>query len=135
MSLAQSFADVLTARGLNHSGVEQMGEKEVVEFGMTTETTKVRVVSFFDGNTLATRIFAFSKVPENKFGDALLACNALNDEYRFVKFYIDSDNEVVIAADDFLDEDSAGEEAMKVAITTVRIADEAYPKLQRAIWA
>lgn len=135
MSNAQSFADVLTRNGLKHSEVEQLGEKEVVEFGMNTETTKVRVVSFFDGDTLATRIFAFSKIPDNKFGDALLACNSLNDEYRFVKFYIDSDNEVVIAADDFLDEDTAGEEAMKVAMATIHIADEAYPKLQKAIWA
>ena len=60
-------------------------------------------------------------------------CNSLNAQYRWVKFYIDKDSDVVADADCMLDAASCGEECMSMVRRMVNIIDESYIKFMQAI--
>lgn len=68
--------------------------------------------------------------------DAMLkACNEANKQFRWIKFYV-SDNQEVMAEDDaVLDMASVGEECIELVARMVRVVDEAYPKFMKAIYA
>lgn len=80
-------------------------------------------------------VWHIGKFPDNKLGAGLVACNALNAKFRWIKFYIDNDSEGCAECDAVLDENSAGEECMSLVRRTVSIVDDAYPELMRALYA
>ena len=63
------------------------------------------------------------------------ACNSLNQEYRWVRFYLDKDWDLICEADALLDPSSGGEECLSIVRRMVNIIDEAYPKFMKALWA
>ena len=77
----------------------------------------------------------FCKAPENKLSALLMACNAANKQYRWIKFYI-GDNQDIMAEDDaILDMANVGEECIELVARMVRVVDEAYPSFMKAIYA
>lgn len=76
----------------------------------------------------------FEHVPDEKYVDVLLVCNALNSRFRWVKFCIDSDNDIVLKDDALLNIESATE-TMELFIRMIAIFDEAKPALMKAIYA
>lgn len=77
----------------------------------------------------------FERVPADKLADTLFVCNELNRDYKWATFYLDRDNDVVIHDDAILSVESAAAEAMELLIRLFNIADEAKPKIMRAIYA
>lgn len=63
------------------------------------------------------------------------ACNALNAKYRWVKFYLDKDNDVICECDAYIDVGTCGSECLSLVQRVVNIADDAYPDLMRARYA
>ncbi len=57
---------------------------------------------------------------------AINVCNDLNNEYRWVKFSIDDDNDVAANIDAIIDENSCGAEVAELILRMVNICDEAY---------
>lgn len=72
---------------------------------------------------------------KNKEADALIVCNILNAEYRWVKFYLDKDNDIVASIDAIIDLDTCGSECMALVRRVVNIVDDAYPRIAKARWA
>ena len=71
----------------------------------------------------------------NKEGEAMVACNELNAKYRWIKFYMDKDNDIIAECDAYIDAATCGEECLKLVKRVVNITDDAYPVLARAMWA
>ncbi len=88
-----------------------------------------------DGGSMNIKSFTVAKVPENKLAEVFACLNALNSAYRWVKFYVDSDNEVTVAGDAIVDAATAGEEALEIIARYIKIIDEIYPRLMKVIWA
>ena len=89
-----------------------------------------------DGEGLvALRCWSFGKVPEGKRGALLEACNKLNSDYRWVKFYIDDDGDIATSLDAVIDIDTVGPEVIQLVSRMVSIYDGAYPTLMKATWA
>lgn len=63
------------------------------------------------------------------------ACNQLNAEYRWVKFYLDDDADIVASIDAYIDEETGGDECIKLVNRVVNITDDAYPTFGKALWA
>lgn len=61
-------------------------------------------------------------------------CNGLNEKYRWVKFYIDGDADIVAEVDAFVDEQGCGPECTALVRRMVSIVDEAYSVLMKALW-
>ena len=66
---------------------------------------------------------------------ALVVCNLLNAKYRWVKFYLDDDKDIVASIDARVDIDTCGEDCMDMVDRFVSILDAAYPEIARARWA
>ena len=64
-----------------------------------------------------------------------MCCNTLNAKKRWVKFCIDDDMEIVVADDAVIDEVTAGEEVLELVMRMAVNIDDAYPVINKAIWA
>lgn len=62
-------------------------------------------------------------------------CNRMNNQWRWVKFYIDDDADIVASIDAYIDMDTCGEECLNLVRRVVNITDEAYPEFAKARWA
>ena len=66
--------------------------------------------------------------PETKLMEMLALANALNGQFRWVKFVVDEQNKSIIAEDDaVIDLDSCGEEVFECSLHFAQIVDAAYP--------
>ncbi len=97
----------------------------------------IPVYVFFDkdGDPLVTfRCWDIVRIPEAKKQAAINYCNELHNKYRWVKFYIDSDNDVVAQIDSYVDEYTCGYVCSSLVSRTVNIVDDAYPGFMRLLY-
>lgn len=138
MSLtADNVKKYLDSKDVRYEVLEE-GERDVIAIGCQGEKAeKIRVIFFIDddGQHVAIRSFGISKVPEEKLMPMYVALNELNCEYRWMKFYVDGDNEIVAADDAILSPETAGEECFELLLRSVDIIDKIYPSLMKIIWA
>ena len=66
---------------------------------------------------------------------AYKTCNQLNKQYRWLKFYLDNDADIIASVDTYVDEMTCGYFCLSLVRRAVAIIDEAYPTLARAMWA
>ena len=71
---------------------------------------------------------------KNKEPAGILACNELNTKYRWVKYYIDKDSDVVAELDALIDEYSCGEFCLTLVRKMVNIIDDSYETFMKARW-
>ena len=74
---------------------------------------------------VAFRCKAIANFKENE-AEGFAVCNRLNRKYRWVKFYINRDSDVVIEADAQIDDVSCGKECLTIVRRIVGIADQTY---------
>ncbi|MBR2461180.1 MAG: YbjN domain-containing protein [Clostridia bacterium] len=72
---------------------------------------------------------------KNKKDAAVALCNELNSHYRWVKFYIDDDADVIASIDTMIDSDNCGFVCHSMVSRLVSIIDGAYPQIAKARWA
>ncbi len=130
---AESFADVLTSHDFHFSTRELDDGRSVVTFPYDGRRTNF----FFEGDNgdHVTMVTQIESVPEEKFTDVVLICNELNGSYKYLKFCVDKDNDVMVHMDAILDPSSAGEECMEMLARGVQILKEAKPLIMKGIYA
>ncbi len=74
-------------------------------------------------------------VPAEKVNDMLVVCNSLNMRYRWLKFYLDKDNDIMVEDDAIVSPETAGEECFELLIRTAGIIKEVKPFIMKAIYA
>ncbi len=76
-------------------------------------------------------------VPDEKRSRMLETMNALNKEYRFIKFTLDSDNDLDVKADfpSTTSDESLGPMAFEIFVRIMRIMENAYPMIARALYS
>ena len=97
-----------------------------------------RTCFFFDGDDNGCHVAVrtiFDRCPAEKLGDVLIVCNALNAQFRWLKFYIDKDNDIMVEDDAILTPETAGEECFELLARTAGILDKAKAELMRAIYS
>ena len=77
----------------------------------------------------------FESVPEDKYANALIACNEVNCKYKWVTAYMDSDNDIMLHLDALLTPETAASEAMEMLVRFLDIAEKVKPVLMKAIYA
>lgn len=130
---AKLFTNLLDSKKLNYdSGIDRDGDF-VVQFPYQNKVTKL----FFSGNdgSYLSMYMIFERVPEEKVADVIFTCNDLNSSYKWVTFYVDKDNDVVLHNDAILTPDTAADEAFELLLRMVKIAEDAKPQIMRAIYA
>lgn len=82
-----------------------------------------------DGLSFALRIFSIEKFDASQLNDAYEFCNSMCYSYRWLRFYVDSDNEFTAALDAVVSGDSLGDECFELLNRAVSIVDDVCGKL------
>lgn len=96
---------------------------------------RIRFISKDDDNDVAVRVFSMLTVDENHRDKVLPALNKLNARFRYVKFVLDDDGDVNLEYDYLVRDPDPAASAREIVIRIVKIVDDAYPEIMRAIWA
>lgn len=138
MTNIEQYVEILDEVGLKHSEIKTRDNgKQTVTFMYQTELMgkPVSVMVTCDSCSVEQTVFGIANIPEDKITNAILMCNDLNAEYRFLKFYVDEENNVVVEDDAFLDEHSAGAEIFAVTKIMLEKLNDIYGRFMKAIWA
>lgn len=140
LNVVAKFTSVMDEKGVKYTfyPASEEGKSEVVKVNYSGENGNDMSFLFFfdaDGTSVSLRLFNFCKVSTEKLMDMYVAINETNAQYRWVKLYIDGDNEVVIEGDAIIDEVTAGEECFEMLIRFLSIADKIYPNLMKVLWS
>ena len=72
--------------------------------------------------------------PETKLPEMLALSNALNCQFRWIKFVVDEQNKSIIAQDDAVIQlDSCGEEVFECSLHFAKIVDADYPLITAVV--
>lgn len=123
---------------MDNEGVKYTDHKEhivkVVYGGDNLKSIPIYIVFDKEGDALVQlKCWDIANL-KNKVGRAMIACNELNNKYRWVKFYIDKDGDINGELDAIVDAASAGEECLSLVRRMVNIIDEAYPVFGRILF-
>ena len=130
----QLFLDYMDSNGIRYSDRDEYCVRVTYE-GENLKSIPIYVFFDKDGDPIIQmkcwEILNF----KNNEAKAYVVCNELNAKYRWIRFYLDNDADIVTDCDAYIDEDTCGEECMKLVRRMVNITDEAYPVLAKALWA
>lgn len=73
-------------------------------------------------------------VQTERYAQLLSVCNECNTQFRWAKFYIDNDSDLMVECDVPLRETSVGDECVEVVMRLADIIDSAYGDIMRAAW-
>ncbi len=133
-----AFLDLLNQSGIKYEFKERDGKSDWVNVrygGDNIQTLNIQLFFSEDCEDVAIRAFSICKVPSNKKADMLNILNALMDEYRWLRFYLDEDNEVTAAVDAVITVASAGPVGKELMLRTLNIVDDVYPRIMKALWS
>ncbi len=117
------------------------GEREdAIEtgFGGLDNKGDIRMTIFFDedNSSCAIRVFNFVNFSEEHKPKMYEVSSKMNEQYRWVKFYVDEkDNTITAATDAVIQLDSCGEEVTELILRIANICDKAFPEFMKGIWA
>lgn len=131
----QLFIQYMEREGIKYSDVDERAVR-VCYSGDNLKSIPVYVFFDKDGAPLVSyKCWEIAKFPADKKAAGILACNALNAKYRWVKFYVDDENDLIAEMDTLVDEETCGIECATSVQRIVGIVDEAYPVIMKSIWA
>jgi len=121
-----------------HLPYNEIKEGVIEVFEKKENIGSVRVVIGFDEPDSTRpwfRCFELGRFPEEKTAAALIACNNANKEYRWVRFSLDEEHDIVCAADAIVDEETVFDEVVELIVRMMRIVDTVYPTFMQARWS
>ena len=108
----------------------------VVYTGDNLRTIPVFVFFDAEGDPLVSfKCWEIANFKNEKMAAGIIACNELNNKYRWVKFYLDDDSDVVAQIDAYVDDETCGGECLSLVRRMVHIVDGGYPTLMQALIA
>lgn len=133
LTCAELFTKLLTSKEMNFN-VHTFDDGDIlVEFPYRGKTAKL-VFAGKNGEYLSLYM-QYESIPEDKFAEVLLVCNQLNAQYKWVKFYIDKDNDLMLQTDALLSTSTADEEAFEMLVRMIEISEKAKGEIMKAIYA
>ena len=104
--------------------------------GRNFASVNLYFLSNTDGNDVALRVSGVVKFPPERLARLYEACNELNRKYRYAKFVIDPEKNVVNMEMDIPSScENVGAVAEELLVRAVSILDAVYPQLMQATWA
>ena len=130
---AENFVTKLKAKNLNYSVADTERGDTIVDFPYQGKVTKC----FFSGENgeYFSMYLVYERIPEDKVADLIFLCNELNCEYKWVTYYVDKDNDLVMHDDAIVDVDSADEECFELLVRMLKISEDIKPRIMKAIYA
>ncbi len=96
---------------------------------------RIKFISRDNDNDVALRVYGIITVEKDQMDKLYPAINELNRKYRFMKFVLDDDGDVNMEYDYPMHDPDPSASAMEMVIRIVKMVDDAYPVLMRALWS
>ena len=136
----QRIAETFEERRVSFEVREKQGI-EVVSAGFSVEggpSAEVWFISKDNDNDVAVRVIRLiSSVPESRRERVRAVCNQINETVRYLKFYLGRDGHVNVEYDFPVStsDESVGEMAFEILILTMKILNDQYRFLMKAIYS
>lgn len=106
-----------------------------MQFGLKNGGSyRIKYISIDNDNDVVVRVFGLVSVSEEQRLSMLELINEINAEYRYIKLCCDDDGEINIEYDFQLSSSHPEDSATEIVSRFVKIIDEIYPRLMRALW-
>ena len=79
--------------------------------------------------------YQVASVPDEKLANLIVVCNKLNSTYKWLKFYVDDDKDIMAQDDAILTEENAGDETFELLFRGIKIVNDVKPIIMKAIYA
>ncbi len=133
LKYAEMFKEFLDAKELASDVREFESGETIINFPYGKNA--VRCIFSSENGEYVSLYLDFEPIPEDKFIDVLIVCNELNSKFKWVKFYVDSDKDLMLEDDAILTNENAAEEVFELLIRMIKISEEAKPIIMKAIYA
>lgn len=135
-SAAKLFCDYLEQRKVKY---HELGPDAIRVSYAGDNCPSIAVTFIFndDGRDVSIRCYSIAKInkeDKKQYYGSLYACSELNKKYRWIKFYLDDDNEITAEDDAVIDPYTTGEECYKLLGHMVNIVDKTYPLFMKVVW-
>ena len=128
----------LTARGISYEYIDAFDRPAIgMAFGggdYTFDHIAFTVAFDEDGESAQIVSSAIASVPRQKTEKLLAVLNQCNSEFRWARFYLDEDNDVIADTDVVFGEDGAGFAVVESIMLAASVVDDAYPEIMKGIW-
>ena len=94
---------------------------------------RFRIIVDSDGKSVSFKLYTLVKgIDEDDLSGAFAFCNAMNKKYRWTRVYVDDDNDISIAMDAEVDQNSIGEQCFTLLNRMTSICDDIAGELKNA---
>ena len=132
LACAELFAEDLKSKNLNFTINEAADGDVVVKFPYDGKFTTF--VFSGDEGRYVSMYTLFDSVPADRVSDVIICCNSLNAMYKWLKFYVDKDNDLMIQDDAIISQDTAAEECFELLLRRINILKDEKVRIMRAIY-
>lgn len=111
--------------------------KNVVSCGINGKSSHYDMHFFFDedNHSVCVRVFELLRVPIDKKFQVMELINQLNTNYRWVKFFVNKEENVNVQMDAVISKETSGKIVVELMSRAFKIIDEVYPQFMRTIWS
>lgn len=96
---------------------------------------RIRYISEDEDNDVSVRVYGLINLKDQEYCDKIIpVLNKINNKFRYVKFFLDKDGDVNVTYDYPLDNSNPAGSAFEMMVRFVKIINEAYPMMMRAMW-
>jgi len=128
----------LTSRGILYEYIDTLDKPAVaMAFGggdYSFQNIAITVGFDDDGESAQIVSSPIANVPDTKTAKLLMILNQCNRDFRWAKFYLDEDNDVIADADVVFGEHDAGFSVVEAVMLAASVIDDAYPEIMKGIW-
>lgn len=137
---AQAFVDALTKAKLKYKQACDLEDgKSLVICGFNGKhNARYDVFLAFDADGESVCIRALRLLedcPEDKTLKLLDTINEINVKYRWLKLYLDKNQNISVQIDAYVNDSAENNICLKLLLRMVNIIDEFYPMLMHTLWA
>ncbi len=133
LKCAQLFIDELEAKNLNFDQRELDDGDCIVSVPYNGKNA--RCIFSGDNGEYLSMYLQYENVPKEKILEVLVACNELNCKYKWISFYVDKDNDIMLHDDAILCPETAADEAFELMVRMLKIMEDIKPVIMKAIYA
>ncbi|MBE5838427.1 YbjN domain-containing protein [Butyrivibrio sp.] len=127
-----------TEKELRHQTFE-MDSMAGIRAGFNGENVnpQIHILSAGEDNTVKVISAPIARSNGDNIAKMLLVINSLNDKFKFAKFVLEPNGDVVAQCDVpiSVSDELIGDVVLELVLVLSRIVDESYPDIMKTIWA
>lgn len=132
----KAIDDVMTKGDIKHR-VEHIGDQWEIAAGINGKgcTYTLKFINKDHGKgDVAIRVFGLASCPAKQEYEARVVLNELQRQYRYVRFNMDKDMDINLEYDLPSCTEDIGAIALEMFLRILKIIDDSYPKIMKAVW-